>query len=90
MNSTIVGGNRQKTSGNFSDSQKSDKLYLEYSFLLQPIHFWNTELSSSQPENTGLTRQGPRAFILLCDDWIALSKVPVSTVTQQLPFQSAA
>lgn len=40
MNSTILGWNRKKTSGNFSDSQKSDKLYLEYSVLQQPIHFF--------------------------------------------------
>lgn len=29
-----------KNSGNFSDSQKSDKLYLEYSVLQQPIRFF--------------------------------------------------
>lgn len=86
MNSTILGGNRQKTSGNFSDSQKSDKFYLEYNALLQPIHFSNVELSSSQPKNTGLRGQGPESFILLCNYWIKLGKF-LSLLLSSLSFR---
>lgn len=60
MNSTIVGGNSQKTSGGFSDSQKSDKFYLEYNGLVEPIHFLkNVELSqkilAEEAKNQGLS-----------------------------------
>lgn len=74
MNSTIVEGNRQKTSGNFSDSQKSGKFYLEYNALLQPIHFLDVELSSSQPKNTGWGGQEPGSSTVLCNYWIKLGK----------------
>lgn len=80
-------GNRQKTSGNFSDFQNSDKLYLEDTTLLQPTHFLNIELSSSQPNSTVLRSQGPRSFILLCNYWQALGKLLSSRFFGSFPLK---
>lgn len=87
MNSTIVEGNRQKNSGNFSDSQKPDKLHLEYNALLQPIHFLNTELSSSQAKNTGWRGQEPGSFTVPCNYWIKLGKFLSSLLLSSFRFR---
>lgn len=80
-------GNKQKTSGNFSDSQKSDKFYLEYNAVLQPIHFLNIELSSSQPKNIGSRGQGPGPFIVLCKYSVKVGKFLSPLLLSSISFR---
>ena len=56
-------------------------------YLLQPTHFLNIELSSSQPNSTVLRGQGPRSFILLCNYWKMLGKLLSSLFLSSFPLK---
>lgn len=74
MNSTIVGWNKKKTSGNFSDSQKSDKLYLEYSVLQQPIHFFKHRTEFQPDKEHQLEKVLKQGCSLHSNYWPTLGK----------------